>query len=134
MRIESVAHRLSDCQPAAGSSLGADTKQLMTSNEAGGRRSFDPRLLCALACAMALSGTGAEAQIVPTGFQEYFVLGYEQHVWDMMSKVEAGEGGGAFANAMNSIVTAVASADNQIIYYDHWEDGLEADIFNPVQV
>ena len=73
------------------------------------------------------------AQSVPTGLQEYFVLGYEQHVWDMMSKVEAGQGGGPFANAMNSLVTAVASADNQVIYYDHWEDGLEADIFNPVQ-
>lgn len=73
------------------------------------------------------------AQSVPTGLQEYFVLGYEQHVWDMMSKVEAGQGGGAFADAMNSLVTAVASADNQVIYYDHWEDGLEANIFNPVQ-
>ncbi|MCP3957629.1 MAG: DUF11 domain-containing protein [bacterium] len=70
---------------------------------------------------------------MPTGLQEYFILGYEQHVWDMMSKVEAGEGGGPFADAMNSLITAVASADNQVIYFDHWEDGLEADIFNPVQ-
>ena len=81
-----------------------------------------------------LTGTQpALAQTVPTGLQEYFVLGYEQHTWDMMAKVEAGEGGGAFADGMNSLITATASADNQIIYYDHWEDGLEADIFNPVQ-
>ncbi|MEM7349846.1 MAG: hypothetical protein AAF657_03505, partial [Acidobacteriota bacterium] len=73
------------------------------------------------------------AQAIPTGLQEYFVLGYEQHTWDMMAKVEAGEGGGPLADGMNSLVTATASADNQIIYYDHWEDGLEADIFNPVQ-
>ena len=71
---------------------------------------------------------------VPTGLQEYFVLGYEQHTWDMMDKVENGEGGGPFANGMNSVVTAAASADNQVIYYDHWEDGLEADIFNPAQL
>ncbi len=83
--------------------------------------------------AAALVSPVAHAQTVPTGFQEYFVLGYEQHVWDLMDKVENGEGGGPFANAMNSLITAVASADNQVIYYDHWEDGLEADIFNPVQ-
>ena len=70
---------------------------------------------------------------MPTGFQEYFVLGYEQHTWDMMNKVVAGEGGGPLGAGMNSVVTATASADNQIVYYDQWEDGFEADIFNPVQ-
>ena len=74
-----------------------------------------------------------QAQTVPTGIQEYFILGHEQHVWNMMSKVEAGQGGGAFDDAMNSLVTAVASADNQVIYYDHWEDGLEANVLIPVQ-
>ncbi|MEM7583364.1 MAG: C25 family cysteine peptidase [Acidobacteriota bacterium] len=79
------------------------------------------------------AGEPAHAQGVPTGFQEYFVLGYEQHVWDLMAKVEAGQGGGAFADGMNSLVTATASAVNQVVYYDHWEDGFEADIFNPAQ-
>ena len=27
------------------------------------------------------------AQSVPTGFQEYFVIGYEQHVWEMLTRV-----------------------------------------------
>lgn len=74
------------------------------------------------------------AQTVPTGFQEYFVLGHEQHIWNMLESVRAAEAGvGVFANGMNSVVSATASADNQVITYDHWEDGLEADILNPVQ-
>lgn len=77
--------------------------------------------------------TPVQAQTVPTGFQEYFVLGYEQHLWDMLTRVQTGEGGPAFADGMNSVVSATASADGQVVYYDHWEDGLEADIFNPVQ-
>ena len=81
-----------------------------------------------------LCGAAASAQTVPTGLQEYFVLGYEQHIWDMMDKVQNGEGGAQFGNGMNSVVTATASADNQVVYYDHWEDGFEADIFNPVQL
>lgn len=76
--------------------------------------------------------TSVGAQTVPTGYQDYFVLGFEQHVWDMMDRVRSYENPGAsFDDGMNSVVTAVASADNQVIYYDHWEDGLEADILNP---
>ena len=43
--FESLTRRLSDCQPAAGSSLGAETKQLMTSHEARDRRTLGTRLL-----------------------------------------------------------------------------------------
>ena len=52
------------------------------------------------------------AQTVPTGVQEYYVLGWEQHVWDMMDRVQNAQGGAQFANGMNSVVTATASADN----------------------
>ncbi len=87
-----------------------------------------------LSCGLcSIPGFDARAQTVPTGFQEYFVLGYEQHVWDMLTRVQTGEGGPAFANGMNSVVSATASADNQVVTYDHWEDGLEADVLNPVQ-
>lgn len=34
---------------------------------------------------------------------------------------------------MASVITVVATTDNQVIYYDHWEDGYEPDIHNPVQ-
>ena len=76
-----------------------------------------------------------QAQQVPTGYQEYYVLGHEQHVWLLLNRVVTGEGGGGYTagNGMNSVVSAVAMADRQRLFYDHWEDGLEADILNPVQ-
>jgi len=81
----------------------------------------------------ALLAGSLHAQTVPTGQQEYFILGRERHIWDMMQKVLAGQGG-AIGDSMNVVITASSSADNQVIYYDHWEDGLEADIENPVQL
>ncbi len=73
--------------------------------------------------------------IVPTGRQEYFVLGHDQHVWNMMQRVNNGVSGSTytFQNGMNSVVSAVASADGQVVVYDHWEDGFEADPWAPVQ-
>ncbi len=106
-----------------------------TLDEAGGAtraRSLILRSAAAFAV-LALAVPPLSAQTVPTGYQEYFVIGRETHIWDMMDKVQNGEGGAQFAGAMNSVVTATASADNQVFYYDHWEDGLEADILNPVQ-
>ncbi len=70
------------------------------------------------------------AQTVPTGVQEYYVLGWEQHIWNMMDRVQNAQGGAQFVNGMNSVVTATASADNQVIYYDHWEDGLDPELAN----
>ena len=87
----------------------------------------------AVVCMVLLTAASVGAQSVPTGYQDYFVLGFEQHVWDMMEKVRSVEGGAAFADGMDSVVTAVASADNQVLYYDHWEDSLEFDILLPVQ-
>jgi uncharacterized repeat protein (TIGR01451 family) len=88
--------------------------------------------------ALAVCAGGAapvSAQQVPTGYQEYYVLGHEQHVWLLLNRVVTGEGAGTYtaANGMNSVVSAVASADGQRLYYDHWEDGLEADLLNPAQ-
>jgi uncharacterized repeat protein (TIGR01451 family) len=80
-----------------------------------------------------LAVTPAAAQQVPTGFQEYYVLGQEQHVWNLFARVIQGEGGYTTGSGTNSVVSAVATADGQRIYYDHWEDGLEADILNPTQ-
>jgi len=86
--------------------------------------------------ALAFAGAlPAQAQQIPTGYQEYFVLGHEQQVWNLLNRVVLGEGGGPYttANGMNSVVSAVASADGQRFYYDHWEDGLEANLLAPVQ-
>jgi hypothetical protein len=69
---------------------------------------------------------------VPTGTQSYFVLGHDEHVNDMMNAVRLSEGGTGFGTAANnSIVSAVASADNQVIFYDQWEDGFDADLQGP---
>ena len=65
--------------------------------------------------------------IVPTGRQEYFVLGYEQHLYNMLNRIYDVVGAPLATNRMNSVVSVVASADDQIVTYDHWEDGLEAD-------
>ncbi len=85
--------------------------------------------LAALALIAVFAGT-LSAQTVPTGVQEYFILGWEQHIWDMMDRVQNGQGGAQFDDGMNSVVTATASADMQVIYYDHWEDGVDAGLVN----
>ncbi len=77
-----------------------------------------------------LTAATLAAQSVSTGVQEYYVLGWEQHIWDMMDRVQNAQGGAQFANGMNSVVTATASADNQVIYYDHWEDGPDGELTN----
>ena len=71
---------------------------------------------------------------LPTGFQAYYVLGNEEHLYNMFDHIDDQEGAGAISsNQMRSVVTVVATADNQVFYYDHWEDGYEADILNPAQ-
>lgn len=74
----------------------------------------------------------------PPGIQEYLVLGYEHHLYRMYK-----HGGvpnsdlpafGTGQGYMASVVDVTVTADNQIIFYDHWEDGYEADIFNPTKI
>jgi len=87
------------------------------------------RVTVLIAVAIVTSAT-VSAQSVSTGVQEYYVLGWEQHIWDMMDRVQNAQGGAQFADGMNSVVTATASADNQVVYYDHWEDGLDPELDN----
>jgi uncharacterized repeat protein (TIGR01451 family) len=70
----------------------------------------------------------------PTGYQEYYVLGYEEQVWRAflainddpdLEEIQTGK--------ICSTVSLVATADYQVVYYDHWEDGYESDLLNPVQ-
>jgi len=64
----------------------------------------------------------------PTGYQEYYVLGYEEQVWRAFlainddpdpEEIQTGK--------ICSTVSLVATADYQVVYYDHWEDGYESD-------
>ena len=71
---------------------------------------------------------GNSAHAWPAGFQEYYVLGNETHVLEMFRTVQ---GNPQLKASVASVVTIVATADYQMIYYDHWEDGYERDILNP---
>ena len=87
----------------------------------------------ALAVAVLLSclvTTPAIAQ--PTGYQEYYVLGYEEQIWRAFLAIYDGPDSN-IRGRICSTVSLVATADYQVIYYDHWEDGYEADLLNPVQ-
>jgi uncharacterized repeat protein (TIGR01451 family) len=77
-----------------------------------------------------LTPTPAAAQ--PTGYQEYYVLGYEEQVWQTFLAIYDGPDRD-IPGWICSTVSLVATADYQVIYYDHWEDGYEADLLNPVQ-
>ena len=69
----------------------------------------------AFPCAVALLGAmQLQAQTVPTGYQEYFVVGHEQHVWDMLEVVATSEGGGGFSDGTNSVV----KLNGGVISYD----------------
>jgi uncharacterized repeat protein (TIGR01451 family) len=80
---------------------------------------------CALLLSRPFSGTYA----LPAGFQEYYILGNETQVLQMMSDISPDPVG----SSMASIITIVATSDGQIVYYDHWEDGYEPNILSPVQ-
>ncbi len=75
----------------------------------------------------------ADAQ--PTGYQEYYVLGYEKHIWHAFLDINDSEPDPPEIQdgQICSTVGLVATANYQIIYYDHWEDGYEADLLNPIQ-
>lgn len=79
-----------------------------------------------------------EAQAQPVGYQEYFVLGYEEHIWRAFVGIYDDPGPPAPPLNLNdgyicSTVSLVATADFQVVYYDHWEDGYESDLLNAVQ-
>jgi len=69
---------------------------------------------------------------LPTGYQEYYVLGYEEHVWRAFRAIYDGPDW-RIPGRICSTVSLVATADYQVIYYDHWEDGYEGDLLNPIQ-
>ncbi len=66
---------------------------------------------------------------VPTGYQEYYVLGNEEHAWRAFDAIY--EGGSL--DEICSTISLVATANRQIVYYDHWEDGYETDLLHPTQ-
>jgi uncharacterized repeat protein (TIGR01451 family) len=87
-------------------------------------------LSCLVGLLVLLLPTMVAAQ--PTGYQEYYVLGYEEHIWDVYLSIYEGPDTD-IPGRICSTVSLVATADHQVVYYDHWEDGYEADLLNPIQ-
>ena len=94
------------------------------------QRHLDLLLLLICFAFLILFSTSTTASAQPTGYQEYYVLGYEEHVWQAFNEINDG---GPVTGSICSIVSLVATADHQIVYYDHWEDGYEADVLHPIQ-
>jgi len=94
-----------------------------------GRRLAFPFIYIAVLLSL-FTATPVAAQ--PTGYQEYYVLGYELHVWRAFLGIYDGSDE-HIPGRICSTISLVATADYQVIYYDHWEDGYEADLLNPVQ-
>ncbi len=81
-----------------------------------------------------LWGNRAPVQAQPAGYQEYYVLGYEAHIRHAFMEInDSADPAELTDGKICSTVSLVATADYQIIYYDHWEDGYEADLINPIQ-
>jgi uncharacterized repeat protein (TIGR01451 family)/fimbrial isopeptide formation D2 family protein len=87
----------------------------------------------ALALVAAVLSAPSFSQTIPTGYQEYYVTGNDSHIWQMFNLVASGEGQPAFPGQAYSVIGVACSSANQAIYYDQWEDGLEADLLHPVQ-
>ena len=85
-----------------------------------------------LTVGLALTVTLPASAIAP-GLQEYFILGYEEHIYRMYASTGTVDANDPNERYMASIVDITVTADGQQVYYDHWEDGYEADILNPQQ-
>ena len=63
------------------------------------------------------------------------MLGYEEHIRRAFMEINDGTDPPELVDGkICSTVSLVATTNYQIIYYDHWEDGYEADLMNPVQL
>jgi len=87
--------------------------------------------LC-LVVGVTLATTLPVSAIAP-GLQEYYILGYEEHIYRMYVAAEGLTAGDPDQRYMASIVDVTVTADGQVVYYDQWEDGYEADILTPQQ-
>ena len=73
----------------------------------------------------------AMAQVEPV--REYYIPIDEQHIRDWSDAISPNANNGGTSEQVRSFTSLVFSSDAAVVYYDHWEDGYEADIINPVQ-
>ena len=60
--------------------------------------------------------------------QTFFVPLDETHVRDIGFAITSAAG-----DTTHAVISLSATANGTTVYYDHWEDGYEADLENPVQ-
>ena len=84
----------------------------------------------ALLITLSVCGFVPQAQAGPAPIQTFFVPLPEQQVQNSLKGVDTND---QIGDVMRSIISIAATGDNTVIYYDHWEDGYEADLANPVQ-
>ncbi|NEQ77023.1 MAG: Cna B-type domain-containing protein, partial [Okeania sp. SIO2C9] len=72
------------------------------------------------------STTFTDALPLTPPVQTYFVPLREDDVFTSFDTIQPNTDGD-----INTIISVAIAADNTIIYYDHWEDGYEADVLNP---
>ncbi len=68
--------------------------------------------------------------IDPTAHQ-YFVPFDDNDLWDMFDEKLLCHGSGHIGAVLNSSIFLVSSYDGTVYYYDHWEDGYDADPLVP---
>ena len=90
-----------------------------------------PIFIFALFITLAVCCLAPPAQAGPAPIQTFFVPLPELQVETSLEAVDTGDDD--IGDVMRSMVSIVATGDSTIIYYDHWEDGYELDLANPIQ-
>ncbi|GJM08649.1 MAG: hypothetical protein DHS20C11_09250 [Lysobacteraceae bacterium] len=83
------------------------------------------------ALGIVLTSLSANAQILPV--REFYIPVDEQHIRDWSDAISPNTNNPPASETVRSFTSLVFSTDNSVVTYDHWEDGYEADITNPVQ-
>lgn len=92
------------------------------------QQKFRPLGVWTLAAWMALAATAPAANVLQT----FFVPLPEDDMQVSLKAVDAFAGN--IGDVMESVIGMAVGSDNTLIYYDHWEDGYEADITSPTQL
>ena len=71
-------------------------------------------------------------QAVSGTYDYYYIPLPETNIHNSLKKFPA-RWGYSTSNGIRTIISIVTTEDGNLIYYDHWEDGYEADILNPTQ-
>ncbi len=93
--------------------------------------------LAAIALLMGFGFNLAPARAdTPTGYQEYFIPGGEEQLWDIfvdMDNFDEDQPDDQLDEdaGMHAVISVVAGADSTTVYYDHWENGYGFDPGDP---